>query len=82
MGVTVNECDPDVNVKCDCCDKYFTGSIFCSKCANRPSDEQNQCVTCKEWFGRFEMFSKVPGLMCHGCAFKHEMSVLEQKKTA
>lgn len=79
MSVTVHDCEPDVDVNCDGCKQSIgEGHVYCSECAKRDAvDETEQCSQCRKRFPRIEMFSKILGIMCHGCAFRYEWEMMQ-----
>lgn len=79
MGVTVHDCDPDVDIECDGCEESigsYGAKIYCANCAGRKDEENFYCAKCKKKFQRGEMFSKIIGIMCHRCAFLYELTAV------
>lgn len=78
MSVSVMDCEPDIDIRCDGCEAALSESsrIYCSKCAGRASEEHEiTCATCRKPFPRTEMFGKITGIMCHHCAFLYEVEL-------
>ena len=83
MAVTVHECEPDVYIECDGCDKDIAmgGKMFCATCANKKQDETEPCRGCNRATAITELFSKIgKGKLCHACAFRYEYRLLMSER--
>ncbi len=79
MGVMVDDCEPNVSIECDGCEDsipHYGAKIYCAKCVGCKGEETLRCAKCGKQFARGEMFSKIIGVLCHRCAFLHELSAV------